>query len=97
MKLRALHAIIAVKLDESPDHSGNIYLIEQARESVDTGTVVAAGPGEYDNKGKFTPTPISEGDRVLIARGSGTKLKVEGEEYVFLTPAEITGIIKEDV
>lgn len=97
MKLRALHAIVVVKIDEAPDSEGQIFLLESQREQIDTGTVVASGKGEYDNKGKFTPNPIKEGDRVLIASGAGTNIKVEDEELLFLTPSEITGIIKEDV
>lgn len=96
MKLkRALHAIVAVRMDEAPDSIGGIDLPVFAREEVEIGTVVTAGPGEYDDKGVFTENPVKDGDRVIIAKGSGVTMKVGGEELLFLTPNEITGIIRD--
>lgn len=93
--IRALHAVIAVRMDEPEEYKGQIYLHKAVREELETGTVVAAGPGETDNKGKFTENPVKEGDRILIAKGSGVKLDVNGEQLLFVTPTEITGIIRE--
>lgn len=98
MNLRLLHALIAVTVDEPEEFAGSIALPSFARQSVDVATVVAAGPGEYDKKGHFTPNPVKAGDRVLIANGSGIKIRVsEQEEYLFLTPNEVTGILRNNV
>ena len=93
MKLRAIKGVIAVRMDEGEDTVGGIQLLK--REEVQTGTVVTAGPGIYDSKGKFTPNPVKDGDRVIIAKGSGIKVTVLDEELLFVTPNEITGIIRE--
>lgn len=92
--LRALHAVIAIRVDKPKDHINGIAIPVFAREELETGTVVASGPGEYDEKGKFTPNPVEEGDRVLLAKGSGRKVPLDGEELLFVTPSEVTAIIK---
>lgn len=97
MKLRPLHALIAFKMDEAPEFHGMIALPIFAREDLDIGTVVGAGRGETDNKGKFTPNPVKEGDRILIAKGAGIKMVIDFEEFLFITPNEVTGIIRENV
>jgi co-chaperonin GroES (HSP10) len=93
MAFRALHAVVAVKVDESQEFKRGIAIPVFAREELDTGTVVSAGPGEYDKNGRFKPNPVSTGDRVLIAKGAGFKVEVEGETLLMLTPSEITGIL----
>lgn len=93
-KLRLLHAVIAIDVDESPKKYGSIEIPTSALKNVETGTVVAAGPGEYDKKGKFFPNPVKEGDRVIFAKGSGTKVKIDEQVYLMVTPREITGILR---
>lgn len=95
MKIKPLHAIVAIKVDEPEEYKGSIFVPTFAREELDIGTVVGAGRGETDNKGKFTPNPVKEGDRVLIAKGAGVKMDIDGEELLFVAPNEITGIVRE--
>lgn len=97
MKLRPLHALITLKMDEAPEFDGMIAIPIFAREELDVGTVVGAGSGETDSKGKFTPCPVKEGDRVLIAKGSGIKMLIDHDYLLFITPNEVTGIIKGNV
>lgn len=95
-KIRALKGFVYVKLDESLEFLGRIALPAHAKEDVETGTVISAGPGAYDDKGKFKENPVKDNDRVIIAKGSGIKMEIEGEELLVLTPDEITGIIREE-
>lgn len=97
MKLRLLHALIAVKMDEADEFAGLISVPIYAREELDTGTVVYAGPGETNIKGKFIQNPVKEGDRVFVASGAGIKINFDEQDLLFLTPNEITGIIRENV
>ncbi len=94
MKFRPLHALIVIEMDESPEFDGVIALPVFARHEVDTGTVVAAGKGEYDDNGEFTPNPVKAGDRVLVAKGSGIHIRLDEEDRLFVGPNEITGILK---
>jgi chaperonin GroES len=95
--IKPLHAIIAVRVDEPDEMRNGIAIPIFAREELDTGEVVAAGPGEMLNDGTFKVNPVKVGDRILLAKGSGRKMKVEGEELLFITPAEVTGILRDDL
>lgn len=97
-KLQAKLSVIIVEVDPAPgDHAG-IFLLPGQREEQDIGTVVSAGPGEWNEKGEFMENPVKDGDRVLIAKGAGLKGEIELDgkthEYLYLMPSEITGIIK---
>lgn len=57
------------------------------------GTVVAVGPGKYED-GKRVPMQVTVGDRVIFSRYGYDEVKVEGEEYYIITESNILGIVK---
>ena len=94
MKLAPLEDRVVVKLVEREDKtSSGIVLPDTAQEKPQKATVMAAGPGRYDNNGKLVPMPVREGDLVLFAKYSGTELKLDGEEYLVLRASDILGIL----
>jgi chaperonin GroES len=80
MKLVPLEDRVVVKLVEREDKtSSGIVLPDTAQEKPQKATVIAAGPGKYDD-GILVPMPVKKGDLVLFAKYSGTEVKLDGEE-----------------
>ena len=96
MKLLPLEDRVVVKLVEKEDKtSSGIVLPDTAQEKPQKATVMAAGPGRYDDNGKLIPMPVNKGDLVLFAKYSGTEVKLDGEEYLVLRASDILGILPE--
>lgn len=57
------------------------------------GTVAVVGVGHRsETTGELVPMDFNEGDRVFFHKQAGEVWKVEGTEYLFLSPREIHGI-----
>ena len=74
-----------------------IIIPDTAKEKPSQGEVIAVGPGGRDESGKLIPIDVSEGDRVLFGKWSGTEVKIDGEELLIMKESDIMGIIDEPV
>jgi len=98
MKFRPLHDRVVVRRIEAEEKStGGIIIPETAKEKPSQGEVIAVGPGGRDESGKLIPIDVSEGDRVLFGKWSGTEVKIDGEELLIMKESDIMGIIDEPV
>jgi chaperonin GroES len=90
---RVLVRLEAVEDKERKLDSGIILpgTVKGDRDSAKRGTVVAVGPGKYD-EGKRVPLGVEEGDTVLFSWGD--QLSIEGEEYYLVNESNILAIVK---
>lgn len=49
---------------------------------LNSGKVIAVGPGARDRDGKLIPVSVKEGDTVLLPEYGGTEVKLGEKEYV---------------
>ena len=56
------------------------------------GTVVAVGPGKFE-EGKRVPMQVKVGDTVLFSKYGYDEVKIEGQEYFILSESSILGIL----
>ena len=73
--------------------AGGIVLPETAKEKPQQGKVLAAGPGERDDKGERIPLDVKVGDTVLFAKYSGTEVKMDGKKLLILRESDLLGIV----
>lgn len=80
-----------VEVAEKETKSG-IFIPESATKDSGSkkGTVVAVGPGKYDD-GKFIAPSIKVGDTVLFQWGE--KIEVKGVEYYVVREGEILAVV----
>ena len=98
MKFRPLHDRVVVRRIEAEEKStGGIIIPDTAKEKPSQGEVIAVGPGGRDESGKLIPIDVSEGDRVLFGKWSGTEVKIDGQELLIMKESDIMGIIDEPV
>ena len=94
MKLLPLGDRVVVKPGEGEEMTASGLVIpDTAKEKPQEGTVVAAGPGRYED-GKYVPMGVKEGDKIIYSKYGGTEVKVEGEEYLILSERDVLAVIE---
>ena len=72
-----------------------IVLPDTAKEKPQEGSVLAIGPGAFDNDGKRVPIDVKVGDKVLYAKYAGTEFKIDGDDLLILSAKDILAIVAE--
>ncbi len=72
--------IVVMPNTESETKKGSLYIPDTAKERPQEGTVVAVGAGRRTDHGEIIAMEVSEGDKVLYGKYSGTEIKIEGDE-----------------
>ena len=95
-KLRPLgdRVVIEPTPREEMTKSG-IVLPDTAKEKPQEGTILAVGPGAFDDDGKREPIDVKVGDKVLYAKYAGTEFKVDGDELLIVSQKDILAIVED--
>lgn len=97
MAFKPLHDRVLVRRVESEEKtSGGLIIPDSAKEKPSEGEVVACGDGARKDNGELISMAVSEGDRILFGKWSGTEITVEGEELLIMKESDILGIITSD-
>ena len=95
MKFRPLHDRVVVKrVEEEGKTKGGIIIPDTAKEKPMEGEIIAVGPGGRDENGKLVPLDVKSGDRILFGKWSGTEIKLDGEDLLIMTEADVLGVIE---
>lgn len=70
-----------------------LYLTSAAQEKPSQCVVVAVGPGGNVD-GKEVKMQVKVGDKVLLAKYSGTEVKVDDKEYTIIRQSDILAIVE---
>lgn len=70
---------------------GGIMIPEKALSKVQSGTVVAVGPGGRGENGSTIPVTVKEGDKVLLPEYGGQKVEIDSKEFYLFRDADILG------
>lgn len=94
MKLQPLGDKVVIKhLDEKAVTSTGIVLPTSSQDKSQQAEVVAVGSGTTSD-GKIVTMEVSVGDNIIYAEYSGTKVKLDGTEYIIVKQSDILAIIK---
>ena len=94
MNLRPLHdQIIVHRLTEGEQRIGGIIIPDSAKEKPQQGTVVAAGNGKTNAKGKRVPLDVKAGDRILFGKYSGQEVRLDGKDYFIMKEDDVLAVI----
>jgi chaperonin GroES len=72
---------------ESQRPSG-IYVAETAKEKPQKGTIVAVGPGKWED-GQVEPMYVQVGDTVLFAKYAGTEIRLDDEDVLIMSQKDV--------
>jgi chaperonin GroES len=85
--------VLIETLEQEEVTAGGIILPETAKEKPQQGKVLAAGPGDRNEKGERIAMDVKAGDVVLFAKYSGTEIKMDGKKYLIMRESDILGIV----
>ena len=85
--------VLIKPIEEEESTYGNIVVPDMGKDRPDFGTILAVGPGRYDNNGNLIPTSLKTGQKVIMPKYGANTVELEGEEYVLASESEILGII----
>ena len=94
LKLRPIgDRVIAQRIGSAEKSRGGLYLPDAAQEKPQEGKVIAVGSGKTLKNGKVVPLAVKAGDRIIYGKYSGSEIKVDDKEYVFLNEDDILAIV----
>ncbi|KAL6001538.1 10 kDa chaperonin [Asimina triloba] len=64
-----------------PSKTSSGIILPEKTTKLNSGKVVAVGPGGRNKDGKHVPVPFKEGDTVLLPEYGGTQVKIDDKEY----------------
>ena len=85
--------VIVQRLGSAEKTKSGLYLPDSAQEKPQEGKVIAVGSGRTLKDGKVVPLAVKTGDRILFGKYSGSEIKVDDKEYVFLSEDDILAIV----
>ena len=92
--LKPLEDRIVVKANEGDETTASGLVIpDTAKEKPQEGTVVAVGPGRFED-GVRVPLDVAVDDTVIYSKYGGTEVKVDGDEYLVLTARDVLAKVK---
>lgn len=98
LSISVLRDRVLLKKVEKEKSKGGIILPESAQQESEQAEVVAVGPGKLNDDGSIVPMDVSVGDVVILAKYSGQKVDIEGEEYMIAKSEDIVAkLVKEGV
>jgi chaperonin GroES len=93
--IKPLEDRILVQANEAETTTASGLVIpDTAKEKPQEGTVIAVGPGRFDDDGKRIPVDVKVGDTVIYSKYGGTEVKYAGEEYLILSARDVLAIIE---
>jgi chaperonin GroES len=95
MTIKPLSDKVVTRMTQAEETTkSGIILTAAAKEKPSVAEVIAVGPGAYDKNGNLIPMTVKVGDKVLVAKYSGTEVKLDGEDYSIVSLADILAIVE---
>ncbi len=96
MNLRPLSdkVIVTASTKEEKTASGLVLPDTASKERPEQGTVIAVGPGRFDEDGERMPMSVKVGDKVMFKKYSPDEVKVDGKDYLVLSESDIIAVIE---
>ena len=94
MKLKPLADRVVLKQNEAEERtSSGIFLTASAQEKPEVYEVVEVGPGGMVD-GNEVKMIVNAGEKVLVGKYSGTKVKLDEVEYTIVRQSDILAVIE---
>ena len=85
--------IVVQAVEAETTTASGIVIPDTAKEKPQEGTVLAVGPGRFED-GNRVPLDVKVGDKVLYSKYGGTEVKYAGEEYLVLSARDVLAVIE---
>ncbi len=94
MNLKPLFDNVVVEhVEQDEKTAGGVFLPDTAKEKPQEGIIRAIGSGRVTDKGTTVDMHVKVGDRVIYRKYSGSEIKIDGTEYLFVPEKDILAIV----
>ena len=76
--------------------AGGIVIPSTLDQKIQKGTIVSVGPGKLNSQGKFIPTNLQPGTKIIFSPYAGLPMIVDDEKYLAMTEADVMAIYEAD-
>jgi chaperonin GroES len=95
MKFKPLRDRVLVKFStEEEKTAGGLFIPDTAKEKPQRGTIIAVGTGKITDDGKRQTMDVKVGNTVLFDKYSGSKIKIDDEDYLIIREEDVLGIVE---
>jgi chaperonin GroES len=95
MKFKPLRDRVLVKFStEEEKTAGGLFIPDSAKEKPQRGSIIAVGSGKITDDGKRQSMDVKVGDTVLFDKYSGSKIRIDDEDYLIIREEDILGIVE---
>ncbi len=96
MKFKPLsnHLFIEAEKEEEKTKSGILLPDTAEKEKPIKGTVIAVGPGKFNEKGERTVMSVNVGDKVLFKKYGPDEIELDGKKYLVGDEDDILAILE---
>ena len=84
--------IVVQALEAETTTASGIVIPDTAKEKPQEGTVLAVGPGRFED-GNRVPLDVKVGDKVLYSKYGGTEVKYSGDELLILSARDVLAVV----
>ena len=85
--------IVVQPLEAEQTTASGLVIPDTAKEKPQEGTVLAIGPGRFED-GQRLPPDVKVGDVVIYSKYGGTEVKYNGEEYLVLSARDVLAVLE---
>lgn len=95
MNLKPLGSRVVIEpIEQEEVTASGIVIPDTAKEKPQQGIILAVGPGDRDDDGKYIPMDVKAGEKVLFAKYAGTEIKIDGKKLLILRESDLLAIIE---
>ena len=93
INIKPLEDRVVVKPGEAEERTASGLVIpDTAKEKPQEGTVLAVGPGRFED-GNRVPLDVAVGDTVVYSKYGGTEVSYEGVDYLILCARDLLAVV----
>lgn len=93
--LKPLSNRVVLKVAEKEETTASGFVLpDSAKDTPQTGEVVAVGNGVLLPDGNRSKMDVAVGDQVIFEKNSGSEVKYEGNDYLVVKDTEIIAIVQ---
>lgn len=93
---KPLHNNVLVRQNKSETTSAGGIVLAQTHRGLESGTVVAVGPGYTNEDGSYRPLSVAVGDTVYL-NGNPLEFMYDGQTYLLFSERDLIGVEVADV
>lgn len=95
MNVKPLGDRVVIKMIDTDEVTkGGLFITATAKDKPEIAEVIAVGPGSVVD-GKEVKMEVKVGDHVIMGKYAGTTVKIDGEEIIILSQADILAIVED--